>query len=145
MTTKSYKAEFFTTADYAFRNFEAGTPEQALQLARQFYEEDIGELDFRSYQDNAGLDQIQIWDSQHGTLATWESDEYRLRKAGPQLLKQAVRVLAMLPHYGIYNEPGMPELRDAVFQEVGIEHDRFDAQGFEAAVSKLKTGGRDAS
>jgi hypothetical protein len=37
MTT--YRAEFFTSADYAVRNFEAETPEQALQLARQFFKE----------------------------------------------------------------------------------------------------------
>ena len=85
MTTRNYRAEFFTAADYAFRDFEAETPEQALQLARRFYDEDIGELDFRSYDDNAGLDQIQIWDRERGALATWESDDYRLRKAAHEL------------------------------------------------------------
>ena len=86
MTTKTYRAEFFTAADYAVRDFEAGTPQEALRLARRFYDEDIGELDFRSYDDNAGLDQIQIWDSKCGTLALWESDDYRLRQAARELL-----------------------------------------------------------
>jgi hypothetical protein len=86
MTTRTYRAEFFTVADYAFRDFEAGTPQEALALARRFYDEDIGELDFRSYDDNAGLDQIQIWDSKRGTLATWQSDDYRLRQAARELL-----------------------------------------------------------
>jgi hypothetical protein len=85
--TKTYRAEFFTTADYAVRNFEAETPEQALELARRFYEDDLIELDFRSYDDNAGLDQIQIWDNERGTIASWESDDYRLRKAAPDLYK----------------------------------------------------------
>ena len=67
--TKSFRAEFFTAADYAFHHFEADTPEQALQLARQFYDDNLIELDFRSHEDNAGLDQIQIWDSGRGTLA----------------------------------------------------------------------------
>jgi hypothetical protein len=79
----SYRAEFFTAADYAFRTFEAETPAQALLLARQFYDED-GDLDFRSYDDSAALDQIQIWDSKRGTLARWESDDYRLRKAASE-------------------------------------------------------------
>ena len=87
MTTTIYRAEFFTAADYAFRNFEAETPQQALELARRFYEDNLVELDFRSYDDNAGLDQIQIWDSQRGTLASWESDDYRLRQAAPDLHK----------------------------------------------------------
>jgi len=85
MPARTYRAEFFTAADYAVRDFEAKTPEEALRLARRFYDEDIGELDFRSYEDNAGLDQIQIWDSRHGTLATWESDDYRLRQAAHEL------------------------------------------------------------
>jgi hypothetical protein len=86
MKKRTYRAEFFTAADYAVRDFEAATPEDALQLARRFYDEDCGELDFRSYDDNAGVDQIQIWDKKRGTLASWESDDYRLRKAACDLL-----------------------------------------------------------
>jgi hypothetical protein len=94
--TRKYRAEFFTPADYAVRDFEAATPEQALQLARDFYDDDMGELDFRSYDDNAGLDQIQIWDSERGVLASWESEDYRLRNAAPQLL---TALQLILPHY----------------------------------------------
>jgi hypothetical protein len=83
MTTTTYRAEFFTAADYAARSFEAETPAQALQLARQFYEDNLVELDFRTYDDNPGLDQIQIWDNERGTLAAWESDDYRRRQAAP--------------------------------------------------------------
>ena len=32
------RAEFFTATDYAVRSFEAETPQQALELARQFYD-----------------------------------------------------------------------------------------------------------
>lgn len=138
---KTYRAEFFTAADYAVRDFDANTPEEALQQARRFYDEDTGELDFRSYDDNAGLDQIQIWDKERGTLASWESEDYRLRKAAPELLKQSIRVLKMLPHCGIYNEIGMPELRTAVFKVIGIEHDEFDARGFEVAIANAQNRG----
>ena len=62
-----------------------------------------------------------------------------------ELLKHSIEVLRMLPHYGIYNEPGMSELRAAVFQAIGAEHDKFDARGFEAAVLKTKTGGDHAA
>jgi hypothetical protein len=86
-----YRAEFFTAADYAARDFVAATPEDALQLARRFYDEDLGELDFRSYDDNAGLDQIQIWDNERGTLASWESDDYRLRRVAPELLTALIK------------------------------------------------------
>jgi hypothetical protein len=87
MTTETYRAEFFTAADYAVRNFEAETPEGALELARRFYDDNLVELDFCSYDDNAGIDQIQIWDNERGTLATWESNDYRLRQAAPDLHK----------------------------------------------------------
>lgn len=73
-------------AGTASRASGAHTPNQALQLARRFYDDNLIELDFRSYDDNAGLDQIQIWDSERGTLASWESDDYRLRKAALEVL-----------------------------------------------------------
>jgi hypothetical protein len=85
MKTKTYRAEFFTAADYAVRSFQATTPSQALQLARQFYEDNLIELDFRSYDDNAGLNQIEVWDTAGGARATWESEDYRLRQAAPEL------------------------------------------------------------
>ena len=137
---QTYRAEFFTAADYAVRDFAADTPEEALQLARRFYDEDCGALDFRSYDDNAGIDQIQIWDNERGTVASWESDDCRLRQSSSELLKQSIRVLAMLPHYGIYNEWGMPELRAAIFQALRIEHDQYDAKGFEDAIANAKKG-----
>lgn len=92
MTTKTYRAEFFTAADYAVRDFEAETPQQALELARRFYDDDLIELDFRSYDDNAGLNQIQIWDNERGTLAAWESDDYRRRNGCSRSL-QATGIL----------------------------------------------------
>ena len=58
---QTYRAEFFTAADYAVRDFAAETAEEALLLARRFYDEDCRALDFRSYDDNAGIDQIQIF------------------------------------------------------------------------------------
>jgi hypothetical protein len=86
MKKRTYRAEFFTAADYAVRDFEARSPREALQLARCFYDEGTGDLDFRSYDDNAGLDRIQIWDKKRGgTLASWDSDDHRLRKAAGEL------------------------------------------------------------
>jgi hypothetical protein len=102
--TAIYRAEFFTAADYAAREFEAETPEQALDLAHRFYDDDIGELDFRSYDDNATLDQIDIWRTEQCAGArrllsraiSWQSDEFRLRQAAPQL---RAALALVLPHY----------------------------------------------
>jgi hypothetical protein len=94
MSKTSYRAEFFTAADHACRLFEADTPEQALQLARQFYDDDIIELDFRSYDDIEPLDQIQICNSSGRTVATWESADFRLRRAAPKLLEACQKALS---------------------------------------------------
>jgi len=139
MTTRIYRAEFFTAADYAARDFEAATPAEALQLARRFYDEDLGELDFRSYDDNAGLDQIQIWDSKLGTLASWESDDYRLRRAARDLLA-ALRAPTEAAKAVIANwEEGdlagavralgasISEAEDAIAQAAPAEHQLEDA------------------
>jgi len=85
--TKTYRAEFYTHADWAFRNVEAKTPKQALKVARKLYDEHLEELEFASYGDADEVEQIQIWDGERGTLASWESEGYRLRLAGPELLE----------------------------------------------------------
>lgn len=46
--------------------------------------------------DNAGIDQIQIWDNRRGTLASWESDDHRLRRAAPELLEALKNCLAYI-------------------------------------------------
>ena len=83
--SKTYCAEFFTVADWAARDFAAATPAKALQLARRFYAENLGVLDFQSYDDGAELERIQIWDRERGTVAEWESEDYRLRLAAGAL------------------------------------------------------------
>jgi hypothetical protein len=40
----------------------------------------------RSYDTIEPLDQVQIWDAHKGTLATWESEDFRLRRGAPKLL-----------------------------------------------------------
>jgi hypothetical protein len=104
--TKNYRAEFFTSADWAFRDIEAETPEQALKAARQFYADNLGELDFQSYDAIEPLDHVQIWDAERGTLASWESEDYRLRQAARDLLKaleQAVQALNTAPRFAVPN------------------------------------------
>ena len=83
--SKSYRAEYFTAADWAARDYTASTPAKALRKARRFYEENLGVLDFQSYDGIEPLERVQIWDSARGTVAEWESDELRLRLAAADL------------------------------------------------------------
>ena len=114
MPTCKYRAEFFTAADYAVRDFEAATPEEALRLARDFYGEDPGELDFRSYDDNAAIDHIQIWGGERGTLAAWESDDCRLRKAAPALLEACKAFVAAFKDSADLADCALAKARQAI-------------------------------
>ena len=93
---KSYRAEFFTTADWAKHDFEADSPQQALELAQQFYDQNLGELEFCSNDEIQPLEQIQIWDPEHGTLALWESEDFSLRQSASELLLALTKALAAL-------------------------------------------------
>jgi hypothetical protein len=92
----TYRAEFFTAADFAARDFEADSPQEALQLARQFYDQNLSELEFRSYDEIEPLDQIQIWDPECGALALWQSEDFSLRQAARELLLALTKALAAL-------------------------------------------------
>lgn len=116
-TKKTWRAEFFTAADYAFRDFEAETPEEALQLARDFYDEDISELDFRSYDDNAGIEYIQIWGGERGTLAIWKNDDYCRREAAGDLL---AALNLILPHYAEFLRGVGADLNDSEAYQKGM-------------------------
>lgn len=108
--TKTYRAEFFTAADHAVRSFEAETPEHALELARQFYEDNLIELDFRSYDDHAGLDEIEVWDTAGGARATWKSDDYCLRRASRDLHSALEYFFNIMPDYDSSRRKGYVQL-----------------------------------
>jgi len=56
----TYRAYFYTDGDFATRRFEVDTPEQALALARQFYDDDPLELTFESYEGGLPVNEIVI-------------------------------------------------------------------------------------
>lgn len=82
-----YTATFRTDADYAEKTFKADTPEQALALARTFYDEHTEDLMFQSYDGGMGVNAIEITDPDGGELAVWWDDDLRLRLAASDLLE----------------------------------------------------------
>jgi hypothetical protein len=74
----TYRAEFFTGADYVIRKFEAETPEAALRMARALQPDD---LFVESYHKGQPVDEITIRDSEGEDVATWYDDDARLRLA----------------------------------------------------------------
>jgi len=91
---QTYKAYFHTGADYAAREFAAGTPEQALALARRFYDDDPSDLMFESYDGGIPVIEISIHDADSNRLAVWYDDDMRLRLAARDLLDAAELVVA---------------------------------------------------
>jgi hypothetical protein len=83
MTT--YRAYFYTDGDVATREFQADTPEQALALARRFYDDDPVELMFEPYDGGLPVNAIAIHDADHKELAVWHDDARRMQLAARDL------------------------------------------------------------
>jgi hypothetical protein len=93
MTT--YTAYFRTDAEFATCEINATTPEQALTLARQFYDNDPLHLTFESY--DCGImpvNEIAIQDADHNEVTVWLDEDLRLRLAARDLLEAAELVVA---------------------------------------------------
>lgn len=82
---ETYTAHYKTDAEYALHEIEAETPEHALQLARQLWETDPHRLAFEKYDMAMPLDEIEIEGDEGSELATWHSDDMRLRLAAQDL------------------------------------------------------------
>jgi hypothetical protein len=102
MTT--YTAHFHTDAEWAARDFEAETPEQALTLARQFYDNHFSELYFESYGGGMPVNEIVIHHDDGEECATWQDDDLCLHLAARDLLhalEQAVAALNTIPRFPV--------------------------------------------
>jgi hypothetical protein len=84
MTT--YRAYFRTDADYATRRIEADSPEQALALARRFYDDDPLDLMFEPYDGGLPVNAIAIHDPDYNELAVWRDEDMHVRLAARDLL-----------------------------------------------------------
>jgi hypothetical protein len=92
MTT--YTAHFHGDAQYASHDFEADTPEQALALARQLYDDHPSQLCFQSYDDGMPINEITICTDDEDELAVWRDADLTLHLAAWDLLEAAEKVVA---------------------------------------------------
>jgi hypothetical protein len=90
---KTYKVNFASDAEFASRDFDAKTPEQALALARKLYEDEPSELWFFPY-DGMDVNEILVYDADGNEVAVWYDDDMRLRVAARELLDAAELVVA---------------------------------------------------
>jgi hypothetical protein len=88
-----YEVEFSTDAEFAMHEFEADTPELALQAARRIADTGDEDLDFEHYSDTHPIDAITVHGDRHEELCHWHSDDLRLRLAASDLLAAAYAVV----------------------------------------------------
>jgi hypothetical protein len=101
--TRTYRAEFFTRVDWAYRDVEAKTPQDGLDRAREFFADHADELKYCSYGEDHEVERVRIYDGER-VLSSWESADYRLRLAGPDLVEalgQALRALNSAPKFAV--------------------------------------------
>ena len=90
-----YRVHFHSDIQWAVLTLQADTPEQAVELARQFADEHFDDLDFESYQGcDCPINQIEVCDDEYNSLAKWYDDDMRLRLAARELLDAAELVVA---------------------------------------------------
>ncbi len=90
---KTYTVNFASDAEFASRDFDAETPQQALALARKLYEDDRSELWFEPY-DGMDVNEILVYDADGNEVAVWYDDDMRLRLAARDLLEAAEKVVS---------------------------------------------------
>jgi hypothetical protein len=93
MTT--YDVYFRSDLQWGMREFEADTPKQALKLARRFAAKNPDGLDLDFYEAcDCPINEIEVCDDEHNSVAVWYDDDMRLRLAASDLLDAAELVVA---------------------------------------------------
>jgi len=105
----TYIAHFRTDAQWASYDFEADTPELALQMARDLWKDDPDRLLFEDYE-MMPVNEITISDPDGSELAFWFDTDMRLRLAAPRLLKALEDLMWWWAH-----SPYDDEKADALF------------------------------
>jgi hypothetical protein len=88
-----YTATFSSTIACADKEFEAATPEAALEMARAY---DPSCLDWQTYELSGKADEIEIGTEAEEGLAIWQSEGLRLQLAAPALLEALEQALVAL-------------------------------------------------
>ena len=90
----TYLVNFHNDRQWASRDFDAETPEQALDLALRFAMENLLELDLYDYDAcNTPINEIEVSDGGGDPLVTWYDEDMSLRLAARDLLSAAEKVL----------------------------------------------------
>jgi hypothetical protein len=91
---KTYNVYFRSDLQWGTREFDADTPEQALELARRFIAETLIGLDLDFYEAcGSPINEIEICDDEGVSLVIWLDEDLRLRLVARDLLSAAQKIL----------------------------------------------------
>jgi hypothetical protein len=84
---KTYDVYFRSDLQWGMREFVADSPAQALELARRFAAENPESLDLDFYEAcDSEINEIEVCDHRHNSVAVWFDEDMRLRLAARDLL-----------------------------------------------------------
>lgn len=90
----SFYVCFHTDISSADLDIDAGTPEEALRIARTIAEGEPSRLDFDPYRPRRSpIQEIEVCDQEANPLATWRGEELQLRRCAGALLAAAEKVI----------------------------------------------------
>ena len=85
---KTYDVYFRSDLQWGMREFSADTAEQALELAQRFVAENLDGVDLDFYEScDCPINEIEVCDDEHNSLAVWHDEDLRLRLAARDLLE----------------------------------------------------------
>jgi hypothetical protein len=97
--------QVYRSDQWGRRDFDAETPAQALALAQRFAEEKWHVLDLDYYEAcDSPINEIEVCDDEHNSLALWLDDDMRLRLSARDLLnavQKAVAALNTAPRFAV--------------------------------------------
>jgi hypothetical protein len=116
---KTYTAYFRADAEFVSFDFDAETPEQALALARETYEDEPSELWFAP---DGGMDvnEILVYDANgKAVAAVWYDDKICLRGAARDLLDALEAMIDRDDAESVFATPVLNQARAAVAKAKG--------------------------
>ena len=91
----TYAVYFASDLQWACRDLKATTPEQVLERAKELAEKEPCSLDFSYFEAcHCPINEIEIHDDNHNSVAVWFDKDVRLRLAARALLIAAQQVVA---------------------------------------------------
>jgi hypothetical protein len=91
----TYAVYFASDLQWACRDLKATTPEQALERARKLAGKHSCSLDFSYFEAcHYPINEIEVHDDKHNSVAVWFDKDVRLRLASRALLAAAEQVVA---------------------------------------------------